>query len=198
MTEGQQFGGGMVAGVADAVAGLPAADRSADGDDGSRRAVSGREGEFPVGQVGVLEPLVRAGVDGQLGAGADGADLGCAKDLVVLRRRKSDLADLDLEGLTDDDLACAHGGSERWVWAGNANMEMVAGREATGHFLPSPLHSCFESAARTWDQQRVSSEMPLRTELVRVLARALQYQANFARRQPCRSLRWSRCRNVSR
>ena len=108
VAERQQFGRGVIAGIADAVARLPAADVRADRDDGAGGAVAGPEGELPVRQVGVLEPLMRAGVDGQFGAGTDGADLGLHQDLVGGRRRQLDLADLDAIRLDDDGLQCAH------------------------------------------------------------------------------------------
>ena len=76
----------------------------ADLDDRAGRAVAGAEGELPVGQGGILEPLVGAGVDGQFGAGADGADLGGDEDLVRGGRGQIDLADPDAERLEDDDL----------------------------------------------------------------------------------------------
>ena len=82
VTQRQQLGGGVIAGIADAVAGLPAGHGRANGDDGAGRAVTGTEGKFPVGQVGVFEPLMRACVHSEFRAGTDGADLGGNEDLV--------------------------------------------------------------------------------------------------------------------
>ena len=120
----KQLGRGVVAGEADAVAGLPAGDPGADRDDDARGAVAGAEGELPVGQGGVLEPLVRAGVDGQLGAGADGADLGGDEDLVGGGRGQIDLADPDAERLEDDDLTRFHGTGDTWREGGRTEGEL--------------------------------------------------------------------------
>ena len=108
VAERQQLGGGVIAGIADAIARLPARHGRADGDDGARRAVAGAKRKLPVGQIGIFQPLMRAGPDGQLGAGADGADLGGDEDLIGGRRRQLDLADGRLMGFGDDNLACVH------------------------------------------------------------------------------------------
>src|SRR5688572_16117740 len=101
--------GRVVAGIADPVARLPAGDPGPDRDHPTGRAVPGPEGELPVGHLRVFEPLVRAGVDGQLGAGADGTRLAFDQDLVWSRIRQTGVPDLDLERLDDDGLACSHG-----------------------------------------------------------------------------------------
>ena len=98
----------MIAGVAHAVARLPTLDVPAHGDHRAGRAVAGAEGELPVGQVRILEPLVRPGVDGQFGAGAHGADRGFHEDLIGGRGEKIDFANSHLERLLNDGLACAH------------------------------------------------------------------------------------------
>src|SRR3989442_749218 len=81
---------------------------TADREDCPGSAVPGAEGELPVGKVRILEPLVRAGVDGELGAGADSADFGGHKDLVGGRGRQVHFADVRLVRPEDDGLECAH------------------------------------------------------------------------------------------
>ena len=56
---------------------------------------------------------MRAGVDGQLGAGADGADLGFDENLIRGGGRQLDLADRGAERFGDDGLTYVHDGL-RW------------------------------------------------------------------------------------
>ncbi len=109
----QQLGGGVVAGVTDAVARLPTLHVGADGRHDAGGAVAGLEGEFPVRQVRVLEPLMRAGVDGQLRAGADDAGLGADEDLVGRGVGQFDFTDGDGVRGGEDGLACVHGSLRR-------------------------------------------------------------------------------------
>ena len=107
----QEFRAGVVAGKADTIAGLPAGDVFADRQDCPRGAVAGAEGEFPVGQVRILKPLMRAGVDCQLGAGADAAIFGGDQNLIFSRVGEIDLAHVDGECFGDNGLTGFHGGA---------------------------------------------------------------------------------------
>src|SRR5262249_25652004 len=67
---------------------------------------------------------MRSRPDGQLGAGADGADFRGDEDLIGVRRWQLDLADFGLVRLEDDDLACAHGGLECKVGGGEVDFTL--------------------------------------------------------------------------
>src|SRR5262249_15257662 len=109
VADGQELVRRMVAGVADAVARLQALDVGSDGHYPARGAVSGPEGKLPVRHLRVFQPLVAAGVNGQLGPGADRAGLALDEDLVRPRVRQVGVADLDLVRLNDGGLTCFHG-----------------------------------------------------------------------------------------
>ena len=95
----EKFGGGVVAREAHAVAFLEAAGEIlADLRDAAGRGVAGTKRELPVGQVRVLEPLVRAGVNGEFRARADGRVFRGEEDLVRGGIGKFDLADVVLNG----------------------------------------------------------------------------------------------------
>ncbi len=72
----------VIAGITDAIAGFPTGNALTDRHDLPCGAIAGSERKLRIGQVGVLEPLVGAGVDGKLGAGADGADVRVDEHLV--------------------------------------------------------------------------------------------------------------------
>ena len=95
-------------GEAHAIARFAAGHLRADGKHRPGSAVAGAERELPVGQVGVLQPLMRAGVDRQLGPRTDGADLGFHQNLIGRRLRQFDLANFDLERLHNNGLAYFH------------------------------------------------------------------------------------------
>src|SRR4051812_35809455 len=98
----------MITGKRHTVARLPTVDARSDLDDRAGGAVARPEGELPVGHVRVLEPLVAAGIDGQLGAGADRTRLGGDDELALARRGQLDLADLDLVRLDNGTLTNFH------------------------------------------------------------------------------------------
>ena len=81
----------------------------AHGDDGSSGAIAGTERELPVGQVRIEQPLMRAGVDRQLGAGTDRADLGRNEYLILGRIEEVHFANVGGECFRDDGLSCFHG-----------------------------------------------------------------------------------------
>ena len=73
---------------------------------------------------------MRAGPDGQLGAGADGAGLGLHQDLIGGRRWQLHLADLDTIRFTDDSLQRTHGSewAPRGQWAGRGSRARRSGQ----------------------------------------------------------------------
>src|SRR5262249_4688104 len=78
-------------------------------DDGPRRGIAGSKWKLPVRQLGVLEPLVCASPNGQLGAGADRTPSRGHQDLIRRRRWYFNLSNLDFEWFDDSGLPCIHG-----------------------------------------------------------------------------------------
>ena len=72
---------------------------------------------------------MRAGVDGELGAGADAADLGGDEDLILGRVGQIDLAHVDGERFGDDGLACFHGPSSQPPLLATAHASGLAVKE---------------------------------------------------------------------
>ena len=108
VTDRQQLRRGVVAGIADTIPRLHTLDVLAHSQHDPRGAVARAKGEFPVGQFRAEQPLVGAGVDRQLGAGADGTGRRPDQDLVRAGVGQIDLTDAHLVGFDDDRLTSFH------------------------------------------------------------------------------------------
>jgi hypothetical protein len=107
VANGEQFVGGVVARVTDPVSGLKAAGKiGAHSYNAAGGGIPGPEREFPIRHQRIFQPLVRAGVNGELGTSTNCGAFRSQKNLVGSRIGKSDLADFDLERI---DHGCLQG-----------------------------------------------------------------------------------------